>query len=57
MQLLAPFIMQNFKKSFKSKMVLLPQKLLFSENQLENLAVFIHVFLDAKDQSQMSIHQ
>ena len=70
MYLLAPFIVQNFKKVLKAdpklpertivrcKMAHLTQKIFFffSENPLVNLVAFIHVYLQAKNQSQMSIH-
>ena len=68
MYLLAPFIVQNFKKIlradpklwgrtiFMPKTARLPGKRIFSENLLLNLVTFIYVYLYAKIQSQISIH-
>ena len=39
----------------RTKMTCLPRKRIFSENPLVNLVVLIHVYLNAKNQSQMSI--
>ena len=68
MYLLTPFIKQNFKKIlradpklsgctiFRPKIAYLPQKIIFKENPLVHFVTFIHVYLYAKNQSQMSIH-
>ena len=68
MYLLAPFIVQKFKKIlradlglcgctiFRPKMACLPRKRFSSENTLVKLVVFIHVYLYAKNQSLMSLH-
>ena len=68
MYILAPFIMQNFKKIlpadpklrrcaiFGSKMAHFPQMWFFSENLLMSLVSFIHAYLHAKNQSQIDIN-
>ena len=66
--LLAPFIEQNVKKMFRvdlklrehvifrTKIICLPPKITFSGSPLVNLVTFIHVYLRAKIQRQISIH-
>ena len=65
--LLAPFIVQNFKKflewiqSYEDAPFLDPKwahlpKQDFSENLLINLIPFIHAYLHSKNQSQISIY-
>ena len=61
--LLAPFIAQNLKKILPanpelwgSKMAPLPKLEFFSENLLMNLTSFIHVYLHAKNHSQILIY-
>ena len=65
---LAPFIEQNVKKMFRvdlklrehvifrTKIICLPPKITFSGSPLVNLVTFIHVYLRAKIQRQISIH-
>ena len=66
--LLAPFIVQNFKKkffqwiqvirmhNFWAKKGPFPQMRIFSENLLMSLVSFIHVYLHAENQSQILIY-
>ena len=66
--LLAPFIVQNFKKIlpadpqlwgcaiFGHKMTQFPKWEFFSENLFMSLVSFIHAYLPAKNQSQMFIY-
>ena len=66
--LLAPFIVQNFKKIlpadpelwgcaiFGPKMTHFPKLQFFSENLLMSLVSFIHAYLHAKNQSQILIY-
>ena len=65
--LLAPFIVQNFKKilpadivmrmhNFSAKNGPFPQMRIFSENLLMNIFSFIRAYLHAKNQSQILIY-
>ena len=66
--LLAPFIVQNFKKIHPVDPELwgcaifaqngpFPQMIFFSENLLMSIVYFIHAYLHAKNQSQILIYQ
>ena len=65
--LLAPFIVQNFKKILPADPVMrmcnfwaqngpFPQMRIFSENLLMSLVSFIHAYLHVKNQSQILIY-
>ena len=67
--LLAPFIVQNYKKNSSSRSRIMrmcnclaqngpfPQMIIFSENLFMNLVSFIHVYLHGKYQSHILIYQ